>query len=1073
MYQNLNKSDIKHEYFFNNKKIKLIELVYNSKTSHNVMSYGSDNQTGKFIASLDVLKYLALNSNENNIEKTIFNKDTGKFDKKNAPLCFVESKTQYYKMVFDFDFKYEKYPDLYLGFTDQHEIITKYIIDKIIISLQNTINKPNVQYIWSEKTKSIGFHIYFPNIITNKLLHKYIYDETIKQIEEDKKYPFKLIDKIFDDCVKEANGVRLWYYKIADDYYYPIQSKSTYIFDPEPTKHFVLCLLNTRYENYNHELKIKMDLIEQNNNVINHKQKTVDLKKNIIKQDIEYVEDFKILNIDDKKELFKGLVELISLNKIDDYKTWIKLVYMYKNYGFGAEEIIKLSSKSKKFNSESKKMIMDIYLEKKINKNIKSISLGTLVYWAKESNLIKTNILFAKYYLSTKLNVSNIDSILLSKLNIKTDFVENSQYISNIAFDIFQTQISNGIDCLILKSPTGTGKTTIIQKLIKYLLDNDPDYKIISVITRRSMSSCHINAFNIKDSVKFTSYLDNQYETLDYFISSFENLIRVEEHYDIIILDEINSLINYFYSSTLQNKRLQCISTLLKLISKSKLVICVDANITDMVFSLFTQLDKKIFYYTNTFQNKKDVSLNIYYSCKYKEDNNLITWCEKFIVPNYISKSKSCLILSDSKEITDKLKIIFEKHNSNQDYYRIFNREEGTLDDLTNINSIGINRVLCTSPRIIYGVDITIQYDEIFVIYRKNTGLYSMGALEMIQQISRARNTKIVNLLILDPNAQFTYNQFIDYDTNKKIQESYVNGYSKFHDDLCKKYNVVNEMGCTHMEIDGTIKFNVNSFMTPIHFLKTWYDQLFYRNKVDIIKLIAKDYGYKINEIKWDPTYLFGIKSLKDKLELKKEEIIELSKKIYRGDDIDIKYNNFIDNLQEQINMRNKYLKNILDLDLRMELACDNNKFSQWLCKKYFELSKEQFDEKTIKTNNDDIVQMIKDDDIINKINTCFWFENLLGFSRLKINEIKSDNIEQVKKTFISDVEKFYTIFRNNECKNKTIKSIKHKINTIINENYLQKFIAECYNHIIENSIIISNNKCRINKILCRVYTFL
>lgn len=1069
----LNLKDIKKKYLFSNNKLNLIELKNDSKTIHNVMSYGYNNHGGKYIADVNILKYLALNPDKNFIEKTCFNKEKNDFEKKILPLCFVEYKTKYYKMVFDFDFKYEKYPQIYENYIDKHEIITEYIIDKIIISLNETINNPNVQYIWSQKNKSIGYHIYFPNIITDKILHQYIFDITMKQIKKDNIYPLKLINQIFDECVSNGNGVRLWYYKINDCYYYPNIEKSSYKLDPSPDKHFKYCLLNTNYQNYNHELKIKMENIEKNNHIINIKQKEADIKKNIRKPDTEYIEDYKTLDIEDKKELLFGLVNLLPKKILDDYKTWIKLVYMFKNYNIDEDKIINISKKSSKFDDKSKEIINSIYSNNKINKNVKLITLGTIVKWAKETNLFETNKLFAKYYLTTKLEVKNIDEILLSKLNVKENLKENSQYISDIALVEFKSNFKNGVDCLVLKSPTGTGKTTIIDKLIIFLLKEDPDYKIISIITRRSMSSCHINAFNSSSNpIKFTSYLDDKYESLDYFISSLENLIKVNESYDIIILDEINSLINYFYSSTLQNKRLECISTLLKLISNSKYVIAVDANITDMVFTLFTQLNKKIYYYVNTFQNKKNIPLNLYYSTMYREDNNLISWCNKFIINKYITKSKSCLILSDSKEITDKLKILFEKHNPNTDYYRLFNREEGTLDDLTNINKIGINRLICASPRIIYGLDITIEYDEIFVIYRKTTGLFSMGALEMIQQISRARNTKVVNLLILDPNAQFTYNQIVDFDENKKIQESYINGYTKFHNDLCRKYNVINEMGLTHLDIDGTIKFNVNSFMTPIHYLKTWYDQLFYRNKVDIIKLIAKDYGYLINDIKWTPEYLFGNESLTNKLVLKKEEIINLCKQIYRGEKTDIKYDKFIDNLKEQIKMREKYIKNIQDVNLYEELVSNEYKFKEWLRKKYFNMSKEEFDIKTLSIDNGDIVQIVKDDDVISKINVCFWLENFLKFTRLKVNDIICGDIENIKKIFLTNIEKFYVIYKNNEAKNKTIKSIKHKISSIINENYLQKFVAEIYNHIINNIININSKRYKINKKLERKYTF-
>lgn len=85
------------------------------------------------------------------------------------------------------------------------------------------------------------------------------------------------------------------------------------------------------------------------------------------------------------------------------------------------------------------------------------------------------------------------------------------------------------------------------QNLIKL----HPNYKILSVITRRAMSACHLIAFNILDSpVKFSSYLDESIETTEYFISSLEFLSQINEKYEIVILDEINSLISQVVKDT-------------------------------------------------------------------------------------------------------------------------------------------------------------------------------------------------------------------------------------------------------------------------------------------------------------------------------------------------------------------------------------------------------------------------------------------------------------------------------------------------------------------------------------------
>jgi hypothetical protein len=259
-------------------------------------------------------------------------------------------------------------------------------------------------------------------------------------------------------------------------------------------------------------------------------------------------------------------------------------------------------------------------------------------------------------------------------------------------------------------------------------------------------------------------------------------------------------------------------------------------------------------------------------------------------------------------------------------------------------------------------------------------------------------------------------------------------------------------MGCTTIGSDGKIKFTSDSFMTQIHFLKTWYDQLFYRNKIDIIKLIAKDYGYIISEQDWNPDLKYG-SSLKSKLALKKEEIVEISKQIHLGLETPSQYKYYIENLKEQIKMREKYLKNIDDNELYTELACDQYKFITWLNKKYMSLDKIEFEKRQIEFNNNEITQVVKDNDLFNKINTCFWFEQLLGFTRYKINDIKCNDINEIKKLFFNNIEKFYLIFKNNACKERIIKLIKNKIQGITNLNLLQKFIADCYNGIIEDTI--------------------
>ncbi len=53
--------------------------------------------------------------------------------------------------------------------------------------------------------------------------------------------------------------------------------------------------------------------------------------------------------------------------------------------------------------------------------------------------------------------------------------------------------------------------------------------------------------------------------------------------------------------------------------------------------------------------------------------------------------------------------------------------------------------------------------------------------------------------------------------------------------------------------------------------------------------------------------------------------------------------------------------------------------------KKILHLPKDKFDKKVISINNKDVAEIIKDNKIINQINSLFWIEEKLKIERFKI----------------------------------------------------------------------------------------
>ena len=78
------------------------------------------------------------------------------------------------------------------------------------------------------------------------------------------------------------------------------------------------------------------------------------------------------------------------------------------------------------------------------------------------------------------------------------------------------------------------------------------------------MLFCHLSAFNYKiennekvrdEDYNFQSYLDINVDREKHFISSLEFIRKLDCNYDVIIIDEVFSLLQYLFSDTGQKSK--------------------------------------------------------------------------------------------------------------------------------------------------------------------------------------------------------------------------------------------------------------------------------------------------------------------------------------------------------------------------------------------------------------------------------------------------------------------------------------------------------------------------------------
>jgi len=357
---------------------------------------------------------------------------------------------------------------------------------------------------------------------------------------------------------------------------------------------------------------------------------------------------------------------------------------------------------------------------------------------------------------------------------------------------------------------------------------------------------------------------------------------------------------------------------------------------------------------------------------------------------------------------------------------------------------------IISSPKIIYGVDITTKYDDVFCIYSKAKGTNSMSSFEWYQQLSRARFCKAVNVFILDSFYHKFYNSFTSFDKNKSDEDIHINNFIYYKKSLYDKYNIITEIT------------SIDTFFRNIHYYKSWYDKLFSNNKLHILKLLATHIGYNVIQTDFDSLKIKSDLDFKVKLNYKLHT--EISYKIITNQYIDEKYNSFIPNLTEIIKFREKYINK--DNPLYLSLLTDENLFNSFIHKKILDLSKNDFLLKNIKINSQEFPEIMKDNVIFNQINTLFWIEELLNIKRYDVNNIdKNINIDFIKKELLNNVNKFTFFYVYEQSKNKTINRITNIINKIFTYNKLQKFYADLVNVICKDLINITIKKYNYRKV--------
>ena len=462
--------------------------------------------------------------------------------------------------------------------------------------VKNNKELNDIKDVLDEKIKHCNEY----EILRNGLKNKYVIDFNVYHNNQQFKLPnqTKLFNKKYGFVLQKviSNKNKLEHFLIKNvknqSLYYDVKEITKTYFKEKKTKSnkTVICcdgyLLNIPYDYKNKlelykncfDTKFKLDIESIENDYNNDKLlyyiNSIPNNKKVSK-DIFLIMSYCIKTIENLEKRKDGLFILTRWTKqYDDNITQLKLSDFYKNL------------------------------------SIKGFGYNTLYYFARlYNNLVdkfdELNILF-----DDKPKAQFIKLGLGGKMiNEKWKTISiNNKYVSKGLQDIKSNIINlyNDNDIIFIKSELGTGKTRLIIDILKQLDENET---VCFLSCKRSFAgSIEKDLFEFK----FVNYLNvktNEIRHTNRIICSLESAKYLNLSYDVLIADEINTIISNLTSETNKtNDPIKNIDMFYSLIQSSKKCIFMDAHLRSNSFNLVRDIiksnlhKKRLLYIKNEFK---------------------------------------------------------------------------------------------------------------------------------------------------------------------------------------------------------------------------------------------------------------------------------------------------------------------------------------------------------------------------------------------------------------------------------------------------------------------------------------
>ena len=316
-------------------------------------------------------------------------------------------------------------------------------------------------------------------------------------------------------------------------------------------------------------------------------------------------------------EVIKKYLDILDIKRASQYNEWLYVGMCLYNSNNSKESFLLWDEWSKKAEDsyDDQASLRKKWLSFNPN-SPRKLHFGTLKYYARTDNPEACRLInYTNKFANNKPDYKTIaieKSYLLEKTGEKS-YEKIKDQKTTVTQNMYKWIESDDIKTLSIKSPYNTGKTSLVNQIFDEF--GEKFKRILFVTHRQSLTNELHGTFGDHG---FCSYMSGIYDADSMIcqIESLHNLSPDEDplsrdevetivSYDLVILDEVESLLYHYESSTVKQKQ-PTFDLMMDIIKKSKKVLALDGDFHNRAYHFLCNFGESLILHNTILKDKKN-----------------------------------------------------------------------------------------------------------------------------------------------------------------------------------------------------------------------------------------------------------------------------------------------------------------------------------------------------------------------------------------------------------------------------------------------------------------------------------